>query len=151
MVQRSVRKEPNKERKVELIGCRRRAILWSPFVIRERENASPSPRTFALLRLPLYRYLSSSPAPLRSASSDDTLVHSRGISIFEFGGRAGSARTLAGYYENSGVPSEPPWNSIHVSRRSRQKSHDCRRSPSCRRAPGVPELPFDWDPGDPIV
>lgn len=30
---------------------------------------------------------------------------------------------------------EPSWNSIHVSRRSRQKSHDCRRSPSCRRAP----------------
>lgn len=96
MVQRSVRKEPNKERKVGLIGCRRRAILWSPFVIRECENASPSPRTSALLRLPLYRHLSS-PLPVarppahqrRSASSDDTLVHSRGISIFEFGGRAG--------------------------------------------------------------
>lgn len=33
---------------------------------------------------------------------------------------------------------EPSWNSIHVSRRSRQKSHDCRRSPPCRRASGTP-------------
>lgn len=33
---------------------------------------------------------------------------------------------------------EPSWNSIHVSRRSRQKSHDCRRSPSCRHASGTP-------------
>lgn len=97
MVQRSVRKEPNKERKVGLIGCRRRAILWSPFVIRECENASPSPRTSSP-RTSVFRFIAIFPhlprpaavrptAPLRKLRHD-TLVHSRGISIFEFGGRA---------------------------------------------------------------
>lgn len=43
VVQKREEREPNEKRKVGLIGCRRRAILRSPFVIRQRENA-PSRR-----------------------------------------------------------------------------------------------------------
>jgi len=149
VVHRSIRKEPNRERKVGLIGCRRRNLVVSicHSVARERVPG-PSPQPLwpnPLLYLPLYLHFSSSlrgsqfsqasPPPLRARHAS---VHSRGIYLWIRRSRR-SARMLAGYYENSGVPSRPSWNSIHVSRRSRQKSHDCRRTaPSCRRAPLSP-------------
>lgn len=137
---RSVRKEPNKERKVGLIGCRRRNLVVSicHSLARERD-----PSRFPLFSGSISIFPRVSIKPLRF----NTLIHSRGIYLWIRRSHR-SARTLAGYYENSGAPSNPPWNSIHVSRRSRQKSHDCRRDPLLVGARFPCTSYPDWDSRD---
>lgn len=147
---RSVRKEPNKERKVGLIGCRRRnlAVSICHSVARGRvlDALVALVLPFVPWYLPFYLNFSSSHLRRRRASACSSSTRSctltRNLSLNSAVAlvRLDVSRILREFWSLF----EPPWNSIHVSRRSRQKSHDCRRIPSCRRAPSydLPHPPF---------
>lgn len=104
----SVRKEPNKERKVGLIGCRRRNLVVSicHSVAREtRPRCLGPPR--ASLSFALSPFFLALSTPGSASSSFSTRFDSRGIYLWIRRSRR-SAWTLAGYYENSEAPSNLP-------------------------------------------
>lgn len=138
---RSVRKEPNKERKLGLIGCRRRNLVVSicHSVARERD---PSRVLLYLFRF--YLHFSSRFRKAPSFQHAYTLTWNLSLNSAVAPVRTDVSRILREFWS----PFEPPWNSIHVSRRSRQKSHDCRRDPLLVGARSPCTSYPDWDSRD---
>jgi len=145
----SVRKEPNKERKVGLIGCRRRNLVVSICHSVARETRlrclGPLRASLSFALSPFFLALSTSDSP---SSSFSIRFDSRGIYLWIRRSRR-FAWTLAGYYENSRAPSNLPGiRSTYPGGRAKNPT-TAARSPSCRRAPLV-RATSDWDSRDTI-